>query len=49
MAIGGRSFIISGGLATMAATWDPAVGRYPDQRIKTLDPQFTPLVLGNAA
>src|SRR5437899_6631279 len=49
MAIGRRSFIISGGLATMAATWDPAIVRYPDQRIKTLDPRFTPLVLGNAA
>src|SRR6266446_6174461 len=49
MAIGRRSFIISGGLASMAATWDPAIVRYPDQRIKTLDPRFTPLVLGNAA
>src|SRR6478672_6145741 len=49
MAIGRRSFIISGGLATMAATWDPAIVRYPDQRIKTLDPRFTPMVLGNAA
>jgi gluconolactonase len=33
----------------MAASWDPAVVRYPDQRMKTLDPRFTPLVLGNAA
>ena len=49
MVIGRRSFIISGGLAAMAASWDPAVVRYPDQRMKTLDPRFTPLVLGNAA
>jgi gluconolactonase len=49
MAIGRRSFIISGGLATMAASWNPEVVRYPDQRIKTLDQRFTPLVLGNAA
>ena len=33
----------------MAASWDPAIVRYPDQRIKTLDPRFAPLVLGNAA
>jgi gluconolactonase len=33
----------------MAASWDPAIVRYPDQRIKNLDPRFTPLVLGNAA
>ena len=33
----------------MAATWDPEIVRYPDQRIKTLDPRFTSLVLGNAA
>jgi len=49
MVIGRRSFIIGGGLAGMAATWDPEIVRYPDQRIKTLDPRFTPLVLGNAA
>jgi len=49
MVIGRRSFIISGGLATMAASWNPEVVRYPDQRIKTLDQRFTPLVLGNAA
>ena len=44
-----RSFIIGGGLATMAASWDSGTMRYPDQRIKTLDPRFTSLVLGNAA
>ena len=33
----------------MAASWDPAVVRYPDQRIRTLDPRFATLVLGNAA
>ena len=33
----------------MAASWDPAIVRYPDARVKTLDPRFTPLVLGNAA
>ena len=33
----------------MAASWDPEIVRYPDQRIKTLDPRFQPLVLGNAA
>src|ERR1700758_3085868 len=49
MVIGRRSFIIGEGLAAMAASWDPAVVRYPDQRIKTLDPRFAPLVLGNAA
>src|SRR2546422_5774558 len=49
MAIGRRSFIISGGLASMAASWNPEIVRYPDPRIKTLDPRFTPLVLGNAA
>jgi hypothetical protein len=47
--IGRRSFIINGGLAAMAASWDPAVVRYPDQRIKTLDPRFASLMLGNAA
>src|SRR5437588_9348967 len=49
MSIARRSFIISGGLASMAASWDPAIVRYPDPNIKTLDPRFTPLVLGNAA
>jgi gluconolactonase len=49
MAIGRRSFIISGGLALMAASWNSEIVRYPDPRIKTLDPRFTPLVLGNAA
>jgi gluconolactonase len=49
MVIGRRSFIIGGGLAAMATTWDPEIVRYPDQRIKTLDPRFTPLVLANAA
>src|SRR6266851_398207 len=49
MAISRRSFIISGGLASMAASWNPEIVRYPDPRIKTLDPRFTPLVLGNAA
>ena len=48
MVIGRRSFIIGGGLAAMAATWDPEIVRYPDQPIKTLDPRFTSLVLGNA-
>src|SRR5215472_12083413 len=33
----------------MALSWDPGIVRYPDQRIKTLDPRFQPLVLGNAA
>ena len=34
----------------MAASWDPATPmRYPGSEIKTLDPRFTPLVLGNAA
>ena len=33
----------------MAASWDQGIVRYPDQRIKTLDPRFQPLVLGNAA
>src|SRR6201993_2056264 len=33
----------------MAASSTPKIVRYPDQRIKTLDPRFTPLVLGNAA
>ena len=33
----------------MAATWDSEIVRYPDQRIKTLDPRFSSLVLGNAA
>ena len=36
-------------MATMAASWDSGTMRYPDQRIKTLDPRFTSLVLGNAA
>jgi gluconolactonase len=49
MVVGRRSFIISGGLAAMAASWDQGIVRYPDQRIKTLDPRFQPLVLGNAA
>ncbi|MBV9202000.1 MAG: SMP-30/gluconolactonase/LRE family protein, partial [Alphaproteobacteria bacterium] len=49
MAVGRRAFMIGGGLASMAATWDPEIVRYPDQRIKTLDPRFTSLVLGNAA
>src|SRR5215468_4790907 len=49
MVIGRRSFIIGGGLASMAATWDPEIVRYPDQRIKTLDPRFASLMLGNAA
>src|SRR5215470_11797859 len=33
----------------MALSWDPGIVRYPDARIKTLDPRFQPLVLGNAA
>jgi gluconolactonase len=33
----------------MAVSWDPGIVRYPDARIKTIDPRFTPLVLGNAA
>ena len=33
----------------MALSWDPGIVRYPDSRIKTLDPRFQPLVLGNAA
>src|SRR6516225_12002216 len=33
----------------MAVSWDPGVMRYPDQRIKALDPRFQSLVLGNAA
>src|SRR5215469_1841680 len=49
MAVARRAFIICGGLAAMAASWDPEIVRYPDQRIKTLDPRFTSLVLGNAA
>src|SRR5215470_18682985 len=49
MAVGRRSFIIGGGLASMAASWNTEIVRYPDQRIKTLDPRFTSLVLGNAA
>src|SRR5262245_3864049 len=39
----------AGGLVSMAVTWDPGIVRYPDARIKTLDPRFRPLVLGNAA
>ncbi len=55
--IGRRSFMLagavaaaefgSGGGAPRAETGDPV--RYPDQRIKVLDPRFQPLVLGNAA
>ena len=33
----------------MALSWDPGIVRYPDARIKTLDPRFQSLVLGNAA
>src|SRR5947208_16780078 len=49
MDIGRRSFIISGGLASMAASWNLEVVRYPDQRIKTLDPRFTPLAVAISA
>jgi len=44
-----RSFIVGSGVASVAAHWDPEIVRYPDPNIKTLDPRFTPLVLGNAA
>ena len=33
----------------MGVSWNAEIVRYPDQRIKTLDPRFTPLILGNAA
>src|SRR5215470_7149680 len=33
----------------MALSWDPGIVRYPDARIKSLDPRFQPLVLSNAA
>src|SRR3954447_121622 len=33
----------------MAASWDLGIVRYPDARIKTLDPRFASLALGNAA
>src|SRR2546423_11508095 len=49
MVIGSPSFISSGGLGSTRASWDPPIVRHPDQRLKTLDPRFTPLVLGNAA
>ena len=49
MDIGRRSFIISGGLASMALSWDPGIVRYPDARIKTLDPRFTPLAVAISA
>jgi hypothetical protein len=49
MDIGRRSVIIGGGLATMATSWDLGIVRYPDARIKTLDPRFASLALGNAA
>jgi len=44
-----RSFIVGSGVASVAAHWAPEIVRYPDPNIKTLDPRFTPLVLGNAA
>jgi len=44
-----RSFIVGSGVASVAAHWDPEIVRYPDPNIKTLDPRFTPLVLGDAA
>ena len=47
--IGRRSSVISGGWHRMALSWDPGIVRYPDPRIKTLDPRFQSLVLGNAA
>jgi gluconolactonase len=49
MSMARRSFIVGSGVASVAAHWDPEIVRYPDPNIKTLDPRFTPLVLGNAA
>jgi gluconolactonase len=49
MSMARRSFIVGSGAASVAAHWDPEIVRYPDPNIKTLDPRFTPLVLGNAA
>src|SRR5271157_3372121 len=55
--IGRRSFSLAGVVAAAefgsgagtprAETSDPI--RYPDQRLKVLDPRFQPLILGNAA
>jgi gluconolactonase len=55
--IGRRSFMLAGAVAAAefgsgtgaltAETGEPI--RYPDQRIKVLDPRFQPLMLGNAA
>src|SRR5271166_5449328 len=55
--IGRRSFMLAGAVAAAefgsgagtprAETSDPI--RYPDQRLKVLDPRFQPLILGNAA
>jgi gluconolactonase len=49
MSMARRSFIVGSGVASVAAHWDPEIVRYPDPNIKTLDPRFTPVVLGNAA